>query len=120
MRLTFRTALVPIAVITVALPVTASAATTKLTGTVSDKGELSLDMAGKKVTTLKAGTYSLTVNDTSKKFEFRISGPGLDKTITSEAFMGSKTEKVKLEKGSYSISSTTKPTKGEKLTVDVS
>ncbi len=121
MRHTLRIALLPVALIAVTVPATASAAaSTKLTGTVSAKGELSLAMAGKKVTTLKAGTYSLKVNDKSRKFEFRISGPGLDKTITSDTFMGSKTEQVKLDKGTYSITSTTKAAKGEKLTVDVS
>jgi hypothetical protein len=120
MRRSYRIAVLAPVALAIAVP-GASAAATKLTGQVSNNGTVSLDMAGKKVETLKSGTYSLSVTDKSKKFEFRISGPGLDKTITGDTFMGSKTEKVKLTKGSYTVTSASKPSgKGEKLTFTVS
>jgi hypothetical protein len=122
MRYLLRIAVAIVASLGIAVPAYAShASATKLDGTTSAAGAVSLDMAGKKVTTLKPGTYSLTVSDKARKFEFRLSGPGMSKTITSTTFVGSKTEKVKLENGTYTFESSSKPTKtNEKGTFTVS
>ena len=121
MRHVVRFVLAALASLGIALPAAYAATATKLDGMTSASGAVSLDMAGKKVTTLKPGTYTLAVTDKSKKFEFRISGPSLEKTITSVAFVGTKTEKVKLKKGTYTITSSSKTTKtNQKLTFDVS
>ena len=56
--------------------------------------------AGKKVKTLKPGTYTIKVSDKSSIHNFHLKGPGVNKK-TSTAFMGSKTWHVKLKKGTY-------------------
>ena len=56
---------------------------------------------GKPVTTLKAGTYAITVNDKSAIHMFHLVGPGVNKAITSIDFRGKKTLVVKLKAGKY-------------------
>ena len=56
---------------------------------------------GKKLTLLKAGSYSITVADKSNIHNFRLIGPGVNKEITSVGFVGTKTVIVKLKKGTY-------------------
>jgi plastocyanin len=83
------------------LAASAGAATPKLTGTVGPGFTITLTKGGKKVTTLKAGTYSITVSDKSNSHNFRLKGPGLNKEITGVGFQGTKTVKVTLKKGTY-------------------
>ena len=78
----------------------ASAATT-LTGSVGPGFTISLKKSGKKVKSLKKGTYKIRVSDKSDIHNFHISGPGVNKRITSVDFKGTKTVTVKLKKGSY-------------------
>jgi len=40
------------------------------------------DEAGKPVTTLPAGSYQVSIKDTSKIHNFHLSGPGVDETTT--------------------------------------
>ena len=80
----------------------AEAAAPKLTGTVGPGFTISLKTAaGKKVTSLKAGTYAITVNDRSRSHDFRLRGPGLNKVFSSVAAVGTKTVTVKLRAGTY-------------------
>ena len=51
------------------------AAPTKLVATVGPGFTITLTKAGKKVTTLKPGTYSITVNDKSTFHNFHLTGP---------------------------------------------
>ena len=83
----------------IAVP-SAGAATGKLVGTVGPGFTITLKQAGKKVTTLKAGTYTITVQDKSNIHDFHLSGPGVNKK-TSVGGLGTTTWKVTLKKGTY-------------------
>jgi len=74
---------------------------TKLVGTTGPGFTITLKKAGVKVKTLKAGKYTITVNDKSKAHDFRLKGPGLNKLITGLAFKGTKTVTVTLKTGRY-------------------
>jgi plastocyanin len=74
--------------------------TPKLVASVSDPFSISLTKAGKKVTSLKAGTYVIVVEDKAADHNFHLTGPGLNKT-TSVAGKGTTRWTVKLKKGKY-------------------
>jgi plastocyanin len=78
------------------------AATTKLVATVGPSFTITLTKGGKKVTTLKPGTYAITVNDKSTFHNFHLKGPGVNKS-TSVAFKGTPKRPwtVTLKKGTY-------------------
>lgn len=91
-------------VLAVAVPPTAFAAlsATKITGTTGPGFTITVKKAGKRVKTLTAGTYSLSVSDKSNAHDFWITGPGIrNKQVTGLAFTGTKTVTVKLKKGRY-------------------
>jgi plastocyanin len=73
---------------------------TKLVASVSDPVNISLKLGGKKVTKLKAGKYTISVKDTSTAHNFRLVGPGVNKT-TSVTAKTSTTWTVTLKKGKY-------------------
>jgi plastocyanin len=79
-----------------------AAAATKLVATVGPAFNISLTMGGKKVTTLKAGAYTITVRDRSNVHNFHLKGPGQNK-LTTIAFVGTKTWNVTLRKGKYTF-----------------
>jgi plastocyanin len=56
--------------------------------------------AGKVVKTLKAGTYTILVEDMSSIHNFHLIGPGVNKT-TTVPFTGKQTWTVKLKHGTY-------------------
>lgn len=86
----------------VAAPGGSEAAAPKLTGTVGPGFTISLKTAGgTKVTSLKAGTYTITVNDRSRSHDFRLRGPGLNKVFSSVSAVGTKSVTVKLRAGKY-------------------
>jgi plastocyanin len=86
----------------VAVPASlASSAATALTGVVGPGFTITLKQGTKKVTKLKAGKYTLKVQDKSNLHNFHLSGPGLNKVFTSVTFVGSKTVSVTLKKGTY-------------------
>ena len=92
---------VALAAIVAALVVPAAgAATGKLVATVGPSFNISLKQAGKTVTTLKAGTYTITVSDKSNIHDFHLTGPGVNKK-TSVGGLGTTTWKVTLKKGTY-------------------
>jgi plastocyanin len=78
----------------------ASAATPKLVGVTGPGFTISLKSAGKAVTSLKAGTYVITVKDTSPIHNFHLTGPGVNK-LTAVDGTGTKTWTVKLKPGKY-------------------
>ncbi len=93
--------LVALAVVCAALVVPAAfAATPTLTGTVGPGFTITLTKGGKKVTKLTAGTYIIKVSDKSAIHNFRLKGPGVNKT-TSLGGKGTSTWKLKLKKGTY-------------------
>ncbi len=80
-----------------------SAATAKtVTGTVGPGFTIGLAMHGNKVTKLKAGTaYRFVIRDRSSIHDFHLSGPGLNRVLTSVPFTGTKSLVLRLRKGSY-------------------
>ena len=89
-----------LAALAAALP--AAAAVPKLAGTVGPGATISLKQGAKAVSSLKAGKYSLTVNDRSPFHNFRLKGPGVNVATTVKS-TGSKTFAVTLRKGVYTI-----------------
>ena len=76
-----------------------------LTGTVgkNDAYKITLvDSTGKKVSTLKAGTYKVVIHDDSTFHNYELDGPhGKSWTFTSVPFKGTKTFTLKLVAGKY-------------------
>jgi plastocyanin len=71
-------------------------------GTVGPNFTIGLTMQGKKVTRLKAGTaYRFVISDRSDIHDFHLSGPGLNRVLTSVEFTGTKSFVLRLKKGSY-------------------
>jgi plastocyanin len=96
--------LVPlVAALVLAAPPTAFAllSATKVAGTTGPGFTITLKKAGKKVTTLKPGKYTITVSDKSSSHDFVLKGQGLTKRITTVAFTGTKTATVTLKRGKY-------------------
>ena len=92
-----------IALLALAFAVPANAVThPTLTGTVGPGFTITLKKGTAKVTKLKAGSYIIKVSDKSKIHNFRLKGPGVNKT-TSVGGTGTSTWKVTLKKGKYTI-----------------
>jgi plastocyanin len=90
--------------VTLAFVMTApgAAAPKVVKGTVGPGFTISLTSGGKKVKTLKAGTrYKFEVTDRSSIHDFHLSGPGVNKVITSVPFTGKKSVTVTLKRGTY-------------------
>jgi plastocyanin len=83
--------------IAVAVPSIAPAAThnEKLIGT--DGPGFTITVSKK---TVKAGTYTIVINDKSNIHNFHLTGPGVNR-LTSTPWVGTKTWTVKLKKGTY-------------------
>ena len=79
----------------------ASAAPPKLVGTVGPGFTITLKKGGVKVTTLKAGKYTLVVQDKSNLHNYHLKGAGLNKVVTSVSFVGTKTMTITLKAGTY-------------------
>jgi len=56
---------------------------------------------GQDAETVKAGTYTLEVEDKSDMHNFHLIGPGVDEEVTDVAFVGEKSVTVTLEPGTY-------------------
>ena len=71
-------------------------------GTVGPGFTIGLTMQGKKVTRLKAGTaYRFVISDRSSIHNFRLSGPGFNRALTTVGSTGTKSFLLRLKKGSY-------------------
>ena len=97
-----------VALTVLALAATAMAASQathpKLLGVVgkNDAFKISLTSKGKTVKTLKAGTYTVVIQDDSTIHNYELDGPhGKSWTFTSVGFKGTKTITLKLVKGKY-------------------
>jgi membrane-associated phospholipid phosphatase/plastocyanin len=80
------------------------AATPKLVGTVGPGFTITLRQASKKVTTLKAGTYLFVVTDKAAIHNFVLEkqkGGTFEKDVTTVAFTGTKSVKIKLTAGKW-------------------
>lgn len=78
----------------------ATASTPTLIATVGPGFTITLTKGGTKVTKLTKGTYVVKVSDKSNIHNFRLKGPGLNKT-SSLAGKGSSTWTVTLKPGTY-------------------
>ena len=73
-----------------------------VTGTVGPGFTIGLAMHGKKVAKLKAGTtYRFIMRDRSSIHDFHLSGPGLNRVLTSVEYTGTKSFVLRLRKGRY-------------------
>ena len=104
----FRRILLVVAALALTVPLGAPARSTKTTlkGTVGPGFTISLKKVnGVKVKTLPRGVYVFRVTDKSSIHNFRITGPGVRKSITTVGFVG--TPKVPtvltLKKGTYTF-----------------
>jgi plastocyanin len=86
----------------VALAAPSGAATPiTLNGTVGPGFTITLTHSGKKVTTLKAGSYKFVIADKAAIHDFHVTGPGVNKVITTTTFTGTKSMTITLKKGTY-------------------
>jgi plastocyanin len=93
-----------LALVVAAAALSGPAATTTLKGTVGPGFTITLKNGGKKVTSLKAGTYKFVVADKSSIHGFTLEqekGGKWEKDLTSVPGTGTKTTTVKLKKGSW-------------------
>jgi len=92
-----------IAVAALAATGSGSAATARtVKGTVGPGFTIGLTMQGKKVTKLKAGrAYRFVISDRSSIHDFHLSGPGVNRVLTSVEYTGTKSFVLRLKKGSY-------------------
>jgi len=99
--------LLAVASLAAALAVAAAApaartASPTLIGTVGPGFTITLKMNNKVVKTLKAGTYTLVINDKASIHAFSLDGPnGFAKDFTTVPFVGTKTFTVSLKPGAY-------------------
>jgi plastocyanin len=78
----------------------AQAKTAGLEGEVGPGFSIEVKKAGKDLKTIKAGTYTIKVEDKSSTHNFHLIGPGLNKK-TAVSFKGETTWRVKLKPGRY-------------------
>jgi plastocyanin len=50
---------------------------------------------------VKPGSYTITVKDKSAEHNFHVSGPGVNKVVTTVPFVGTKKITVTFKKGTY-------------------
>jgi plastocyanin len=94
------TLLLALAVAALSVAANAAAAPPKLTGESGPGFTIEVKQGSKDVKTLKAGTYTIKVEDKSSIHNFRLKGPGLNKA-TTVPFTGTQTWTIKLKKGTY-------------------
>ena len=71
-------------------------------GSVGPGFTINLTAGGKKVTKLKAGVpYRFVISDRSSIHDFHLTGPGVNRMLTSVDFTGTKSFVLKLRKGVY-------------------
>ena len=81
---------------------TSAAPAQSVTGTVGPGFTIVLTKSGHKVTKLKAHTpYRFVIRDRATIHDFHLSGPGIDRVLTSVAFQGTKSFTLTLKKGTY-------------------
>ena len=113
-----RRLLFPIALVGVFLAVvaTGNASTSKDSGLVGETGPgytIEVNLNGKDVKTLKAGTYRIKIEDKSPIHNFHLIGKGVNKS-TTVAFTGEKTWAIKLAPGTYTYQCDIHATQGMK------
>jgi plastocyanin len=80
----------------------ASPAAKVVKGTVGPGFTIRLTLNAKKVTRLKAGTrYRFVISDRASIHDFHLTGPGLNRVLTTVDFTGTRSFFFTLKKGSY-------------------
>jgi plastocyanin len=97
----FRACIVAAAVALVATATASTMSHPRLIGTVGPGFTISLKHNGVLVKTLKAGTYTFVVSDKANIHNFQLKGPGLNRALSSVAFVGAKTVTLTLKRGLY-------------------
>ena len=100
-----RRLLLPVAIVAVSLTAVgvSSAGTQKsagLTGEVGPGFSIEVKLNGKDLKTIKAGTYTIKVQDKASIHDFHLIGKGLNKS-TTVPFTGEQTWKITLKPGTY-------------------
>ena len=82
-----------------------NSSTPTLKGVVGPGYSIKLTKGGKKIESLKAGTYKFVISDRSNFHNFTVErekgGPKIEKTLTGTSFQGKKTVTVTLKTGSW-------------------
>ena len=81
--------------------------------------EIEVKQNGEDAESVKAGTYTLKVEDKSDAHNFHLIGPGVDKVVTEVPFVGDKTVTVTLKKGTYTYQCDPHASSGMKGTFEV-
>ena len=90
-----------------------------LEGEVGPGFTIEVSQNGEDAESVKAGTYTLKVEDKSSAHNFHLIGPGVDDTVTDVSFEGEKTVTVKLQKGTYTYQCDPHASAGMKGTFEV-
>jgi plastocyanin len=101
-----RTLLTIAAVMALLVPPTAfavlSAKANPLSGRTGPGLSITVTKAGKKVTRLRPGRYTITVSDRSSSHDFVLTGPGIrNRRVTGVGFTGRRSITVTLRRGRY-------------------
>jgi plastocyanin len=81
--------------------------------------EIEVKQNGEDAESVKAGTYTLKVEDKADIHNFHLIGPGVDQEVTSVPFEGEKTVTVTLEPGTYTYQCDPHASQGMKGTFEV-
>lgn len=81
--------------------------------------EIEVKQNGEDAESVKAGTYTLKVEDKSASHNFHLIGPGVEKVVTDVGFVGDKTVTVTLKKGTYTYQCDPHASSGMKGTFEV-
>jgi plastocyanin len=81
--------------------------------------EIEVKQNGEDAESVKAGTYTLKVEDKSASHNFHLIGPGVDEKVTDVGFVGDKTVTVTLKQGTYTYQCDPHASSGMKGTFEV-
>jgi hypothetical protein len=87
--------------IAIAIAAPAAAAPKTVQGSVGPGFTIELELGGRKVTRLTQGPYRFVINDRSSIHDFHLTGPGLNRILTTVDFVGTKSVVLTLKKGVY-------------------
>ena len=96
-----------------------AAASGVLDGEVGPGFSIDVEQNGKDVKSVKAGSYTLKLEDKADIHDFHLIGPGIDKVVTDVAFKGEKSIQVTLQKGTYTYQCDPHASAGMKGTFEV-
>jgi plastocyanin len=95
------------------------AASGTLEGETGPGFDIEVKQNGEDAESVKAGTYTLKVEDKSDQHNFHLIGPGVDEKVTDVGFGGDKTVTVALKKGTYTYQCDPHASSGMKGTFEV-